>query len=128
MDNVGKKKVLLVDDDEMHLVTAELYLKDDYEVLKIKSGNEALNLLSNKENVPDLILLDILMPEMNGWEVFKKIRAIPLKDIPIAFLTSENAQAEKDRANKLGAADYITKPFNMTLLKIKVKDILSKKK
>jgi CheY-like chemotaxis protein len=128
MENAGKKKILLIDDDEMHLITAELYLKDEYEVLKTKSGNEALALLNNKENIPDLILLDILMPEMNGWEVFKKIRAIPLIDIPIAFLTSENAQAEKDRAVKLGAADYITKPFNMTLLKSKVKDILNKKK
>jgi putative two-component system response regulator len=128
MENAGKKKVLLVDDDEMHLVTAELYLKDEYEVLKAKSGSEALALLNNKETIPDLVLLDILMPEMSGWEVFKKIRAIPLKDLPIAFLTSENAQAEKDRAHKLGAADYITKPFNMTLLKSKTKDILSKKK
>jgi len=128
MDNVGKKKVLLIDDDEMHLITAELYLKDDYEVLKAKSGEEALTRINNNEFVPNLVLLDIIMPEMNGWEVFKKIRASSLKDVPIAFLTSENAQIEKDRATKLGAADYITKPFNMTLLKSKVKDILTKKK
>jgi len=128
MDNVGKKKVLLIDDDEMHLTTAELYLKDDYEILKVKSGEEALNRLNNNEFVPDVVLLDIVMPGMNGWEVFKKIRTSSLKDVPIAFLTTENAQSEKDRANKLGAADYITKPFNMTLLKSKVKDILSKKK
>ncbi len=129
MDNAGKKKVLLIDDDEMHLITAELYLKNDYEILKVKSGEEALSKLNNNEFVPNLILLDIVMEGMNGWEVFKKIRAIPsLKNLPIAFLTSENDQAEKDRATKLGAADYITKPFNMTLLKSKVKDILSKKK
>jgi DNA-binding response OmpR family regulator len=128
MDSGGKKKVLLIDDDEMHLTTAELYLKDDYEILKVKSGEEALNRLNNNEFVPDVVLLDIVMPGMNGWEVFKKIRTSSLKSVPIAFLTTENAQSEKDRATKLGAADYITKPFNMTLLKSKVKDILNKKK
>jgi putative two-component system response regulator len=129
MDSAGKKKILLVDDDEMYLITAELYLKDTYEILKTNSGNEALSRLNNNEFKPDLILLDLVMPEMNGWEAFKKIRAIPsLKNIPIAFLTSENDQAEKDRSAKLGATDYITKPFNMTLLKSKVNDILNKKK
>jgi len=129
MDNAGKKKILLVDDDEMHLITAELYLKDEYEIFKVKSGEEALNQLKNNEFVPNLILLDVVMSGMNGWEVFKKIRAIPsLKNLPIAFLTSENDQTEKDRAFKIGAADYITKPYNMTLLKSKVKDILYKKK
>jgi len=129
MDNAEKKKIMLIDDDEMHLITAELYLKDDYEILKNKSGEEALNHINNNGYVPNLILLDILMPEMNGWEVFKKLRAIPsLKNTPIVFLTSEDTQADKDRAFKIGAADYITKPFNMTLLKSKVKDILSKKR
>jgi DNA-binding response OmpR family regulator len=129
MDNAGKKKILLIDDDEMHLITAELYLKDEYEIYKVKSGEEALDKLKNNEFVPNLVLLDIVMSGMNGWEVFKKIRAIPsLKNLPIAFLTSENDQTEKDRAFKIGAADYITKPYNMTLLKSKVKDILFKKK
>jgi len=129
MDNAGKKKILLIDDDEMHLITAELYLKDEYEIYKVKSGEEALDQLKNNEFVPNLVLLDIVMSGMNGWEVFKKIRAIPsLKNLPIAFLTSENDQTEKDRAFKIGAADYITKPYNMTLLKSKVKDILFKKK
>jgi len=125
MDNAGKKKILLIDDDEMHLITAELYLKNEYEIYKTKSGNEGLTFLSNPENIPDLILLDITMPEMDGWEVFKRIRRIPLKDVPIAFLTSGNDQAEKERAAKLGAVDYITKPYNMTLLKSKLKDIFN---
>jgi len=122
-----KKKILFVDDDEIHLVTAELFLKDEYEFHKVKSGNEALTYLSNNEFVPDLIMLDLIMPDMDGWELFKRIKAKgPLKNTPIAFLTSEGGKDERQRASAIGAADYITKPFNMTDLKSRIKEILRK--
>jgi DNA-binding response OmpR family regulator len=127
MDDVKKKKVLLVDDDEMHLITAELFLKNEYEIRKTKSGQEALECLNNKEFVPNVILLDIMMPNMNGWEVFKRIRAIDfLNKVPIVFLTGEEDETEKNRAYKIGIADYITKPYNMTDLIRRIKDVLKK--
>ena len=124
-DPNAKKKILLVDDDEMYLTTAELFLKKDYDIYRSGSGNEALDYLCNKKLIPDLILLDILMPNMDGWEVFKRIRAIDsLKNVPIAFLTSVEEESEKKRAFKMGIADYISKPFNMTDLTRQVKGII----
>ena len=122
-----KKKILLVDDNDMHLTTAELFLKDEFELFMMHSGKEALDYMCGNKLVPHLIMLDIMMPNMNGWEVFKKIRAIDfLKDVPIAFLTSTDEEKERKQAIKIGAAGYITKPYNMTELKSKVQDALSK--
>jgi putative two-component system response regulator len=122
-----KKKILLVDDDDIQLTTAELFLKNEYEIYKAISGEEALKLLNAKEVIPDLIMLDILMPNMNGWEVFSRIKAINfLKDIPIVFLTSLEGDAEKKRAHKMGACDYIIKPYNMTDLKSRIKEVIKK--
>jgi len=127
MGSNDRKKIFLVDDDEIHLITAELFLKDEFEIHKAKSGNEALTYLSNNEFVPDLIMLDLIMPNMDGWELFKRIKAMnSLKNIPIAFLSSEGGSKERQRAFSMGAVDYITKPFNMTDLKSRIKEILKK--
>jgi len=122
-----KIKILLIDDDEIHLTTAELFLKDEYEIHKVQSGKEALEYINNNKFIPNLILLDVVMPNMNGWDVFKKIREIgSLKNVPIAFVTSLADEEEKKKAYKMGIADYIMKPFNMTELKSRVKEIIRK--
>jgi DNA-binding response OmpR family regulator len=124
-----KKKVLLVDDDDIQLTTAELFLKDEYEIYKSMSGKEAIKKLSGNEIHPDIIMLDIMMPEMDGWEIFNRVRAInSFKNTPIVFLTSLAGDAEKKRAQKIGAADYIVKPFVMTELKSRMKEALKKNK
>ena len=105
------KKILLVDDCEISLDIAKNALEDKYEVTSAKSGYEAIGFLS-KGLIPDLILLDILMPEMDGWEAFKIIKGICLlRDIPIAFLTSLDSEKDKNSATSLGAADFINKSF-----------------
>ena len=122
-----KKKILLVDDDDILLSIAEAMLEDEYYVLSAKSGKEALNYLLFKL-APDLILLDILMPKMDGWETFNRIKAVSLlKNVPIAFLTSVNGTTEKDHAQEIGAADFITKPFEREDLLKRIKTILEKK-
>jgi DNA-binding response OmpR family regulator len=124
---MSAEKVLLIDDDEIHLVTAELFLKSEYEIHKAKSGQEALDYLCGNKFVPNIILLDLIMPNMSGWEVFKRIKAIDfLSEVPIVFLTAETDEAEKKRAFKMGISDYIFKPFNMTDLKAKIKNIIKK--
>jgi len=105
------KKILLIDDDKMHLSLAETILQEKYETITVKSGHEALIEIV-KGNVPDLILLDIVMPEMDGWETYIRLKGISLlKDVPIAFLTSSDVEEDKEHAKEIGAADYITKPF-----------------
>jgi DNA-binding response OmpR family regulator len=127
-ENMNEKKiVLLVDDDEIHLEMAEIYLKDEYKIIKEMSGSDTIKHLLNKSYKPDLILLDILMPNVTGWEVFNRIKAISfLHSVPIAFLTSLEGEQEKYIAQKIGAADYISKPFTRADLKDRVKKLIEK--
>jgi putative two-component system response regulator len=107
-----QKKILLVDDSDVHLVIAENILKAKYETFTAKSGKDALALLT-KGLSPNLILLDVLMPGMDGWETYNKIKGLSLlRDVPIAFLTSLDGEREKMYASRIGAADLITKPYN----------------
>ena len=122
----GKKNVLIIDDDDIQILIVRSMLEDDYEILTAQSGKEALEYF-RQGHIPNLILLDILMPEMDGWEIFNKIRAISLlEDVPIAFLTSLNGTAEEERARELGAADYIMKPFSKEVLLTRIKNIMEK--
>jgi len=118
------RKILLVDDSEVHLVIAENILKEKFEVTTAKSGKEALTLLS-KGLLPHVILLDILMPEMDGWETYNKIKGISLlRSVPIAFLTSLDGVREKLYASRIGAADLITKPYEAADLLARIYKIL----
>ena len=125
MDN--SPKVLLVDDSDVHLMIAENILKEKYNVTTAKSGKDALALLSKGGLVPNLILLDVLMPDMDGWEVYNKIKGISiLQNVPVAFLTSLDGEKEKLYASRLGAADLITKPYESSELLKRVETIMAK--
>jgi DNA-binding response OmpR family regulator len=120
------QEILLVDDDEIQLALIEGILKTEYAVVQTKSGGEALGYLYGG-SVPDLSLLDILMPRMNGWETFNRIRAISvLQNVPIVFLTSLEGTEEEKRALVMGAADYITKPINAKELMERIKNVIEK--
>jgi putative two-component system response regulator len=120
-----KKKILIVDDDEIQLVTAELFLKNEYEIWKMQSGKETLEYLRNNEFVPDIILLDIIMPNMDGWELLEEIRNIGfLKNVPIMFLTGVTEESEIIQACEEGVADYVTKPFGYVELRKRIELVL----
>ena len=120
-------KILLVDDSDVHLMIAENILKEKYNIITAKSGKEALALLAKDKLVPNLILLDVLMPDMDGWEVYNKLKGISLlQNVPVAFLTSLDGEKEKLYASRLGAADLITKPYDSTELLKRVETILAK--
>jgi PleD family two-component response regulator len=126
-DTNSRKIILLVDDDEIHLSITETSLKDEFEIFMVKSGEEALGFLSKSQNIPDLILLDILMPVMDGWVVFDKIHDIAaLKFTPIMFYTSLDEESAREKAYELGAFDYITKPCEQSALITRIKDTLQK--
>ena len=121
-----KKKLLLVDDSEIDLAIAQVILQDKYVVVSAKSGKEALDYLL-RGPVPDMILLDLIMPNMDGWETFNRIKAIScLRGVPIAFLTIEQGITEQNHAREIGAADYILKPFQRKELLKRVKIVLKK--
>ena len=120
-----KKKILLVDDDDIMLGVANAVLSDEYEVALEKSGKDALNFLKN-DYKPDLILLDVLMPDMDGWETFNKLREIGnIQGVPVAFLTSIHDREAVKRSVAMGAADFITKPFDKTDLQNRIKKVLN---
>jgi DNA-binding response OmpR family regulator len=121
-------KILLVDDSEVHLIIAENILKTKYNVTTANSGKDALALLS-KGFIPNLILLDVLMPDMDGWEVYNKIKGISLlRNVPVAFLTSLDGAKEKLYASRIGAADLITKPYGSDELLSRVESIIERHK
>ena len=123
----SRKTILLVDDDEMQLSITELSLKSDYDIFMVKSGEEALEFLGKGQIIPDLILLDILMPIMDGWIVFDKINDIAaLEFTPIMFYTSLDEESAKERAYELGAFDYIIKPCERSVLLSRIRDTLQK--
>jgi putative two-component system response regulator len=119
----GKKNILLIDDDETQLTAAQVILADEYTVYIAASGNEALQYFYRGGCIPDLILLDIVMPDMDGWEVFNRIRGIGLlHNVPIVFLTAVSAAVEVNRALTMGAAGYITKPYDRETLLTRVRE------
>ncbi len=117
-----RSRLMIIDDDVSLLKNVEkILISEGYIVSLAKSGKQAIDTL-NKGNIPDLILLDIAMPEMDGYATFKAIRDI--YNIPIIFLTSmEDMQAELTGL-KLGAIDYITKPFVTDILLARIKNHL----
>lgn len=102
--------ILVIDDDKLNLKTARKILEKFFHVTCIESGKEALSYL--RTHLPDLILLDIHMPEMDGFEVLKEIKASPYtKDVPVIFLTADNEADTELNSFKAGVMDFIRKPF-----------------
>jgi putative two-component system response regulator len=126
-ENEERKKILLVDDDVIQHTIVGNMLNDEYDLIKAKSGDEALSHLYNSKFIPDLILLDIFMPHMDGWEVFNRIKAISLlKNVPIAFFTSIKGEEDEKRAYDIGADDFIKKPFEKEDFLKRIKKIIEK--
>ena len=125
-DKYAKNKILLVDDNEIQLAIYEAQLKGDYKVTTARSGKEALDHLF-RGFIPDLIILDILMPDMDGWETFGRLRAVSrLQEAPIVFLSTINDKKEIDRAFDMGAVDFIVKPCNGSEFLDRVKKVIKK--
>ena len=117
------KHILLVDDNPTNLKMAASVLQPYYQLSMAKSGKQALNFL--KKNHPDLILLDLLMPEMDGYETMEEIKLNPrTSDIPIIFLTADKERTSEIKGLSLGALDFITKPFDEAAMLGRIEKIL----
>jgi two-component system, OmpR family, response regulator len=117
--------VLVVDDEATirELLSASL-LFAGYEVLSAASGAEAL--LAAASERPDLVLLDVMMPGWDGWEVVRRLRAAGGPEIPVIFLTARDAVADRVAGFEIGADDYITKPFSLDELLARVRAVLKR--
>jgi two-component system alkaline phosphatase synthesis response regulator PhoP len=123
---IAKRKILVVDDEKelVKLVTFNLSIAG-YNVLSAKNGIEALE-ISEQEN-PDLIILDIMLPRIDGWEVCRRLRQNPhTANIPIIMLSALSEVDDKLRGFDLGIDDYVTKPFSPRELVVRVKRVLAR--
>ena len=120
-------RVMVVDDTEANIDVLIETLGNDYKVVVAMDGESALEDI--KRNPPDLILLDIMMPNMDGYEVCRKLKEeVKTRDIPLIFLTALKEEGDEARGLGLGAIDYITKPFNPDLVKARVRNHLELKR
>jgi C4-dicarboxylate-specific signal transduction histidine kinase len=119
-DALPRQQILIVDDEPSNIRILVECLKPDYELMVARGGFEALEHARNAEQL-DLVLLDIQMPEMDGYEVCRSLKADSrLRTIPVIFITAMNEERDEAQGFELGAVDYITKPFSTVIVKARV--------
>jgi diguanylate cyclase (GGDEF)-like protein len=118
----GKFRLMVVDDEKINLDVLRVILQDDYELQMLKSGREALALaLAGGDSKPDLILLDIIMPEMDGFTTLTKLKEMEVtRNIPVIFITGLHSVGDEEKGLRLGAVDYIVKPFRNEVVKARI--------
>ena len=117
------KTILLVDDENINHILAKRIMRDVFRLQSVYSGAEALQKL--REQTVDLILMDIIMPEQDGFETFRKIREEGIcPDVPVIFVTAKEDDALKEKCLQEGAKAYVTKPFSPTALLKTLQEVL----
>ena len=115
-----KPRLLIVDDQPLVIRTLHEILKEEFDVFMATSGRQALDMCS--ENPPDIMLLDIMMPDMDGYEVCTALKADQtLENFPVIFVTAQQDVVDEVRAFDVGAVDFITKPINPALVSVRVR-------
>jgi CheY-like chemotaxis protein len=122
-----KKRILVVDDEKSNLNVLNHILHQEHIVYLAKDGQIGLEIAN--ECMPDLILLDIIMPDMDGYEVLSTLKAsAATQNIPVVFITGLGDNGDREKGLTAGAADYISKPFSATIVKETVNNLLQKAK
>jgi two-component system alkaline phosphatase synthesis response regulator PhoP len=119
-----REKILIVDDEVDALTALKVALESDgYNVIEALDGFEGIS--KAKSETPDVILLDIMMPGMDGFEVCRRLKSDPqLSSIPVIMLTAKGEVDDKVEGLEMGADDYVTKPFNLKELKARIKSVI----
>lgn len=126
-EELMRQKILIVDDEPANIKILGEMLMHDYQISFASSGPEALQL--SGANPPDLILLDIVMPEMDGYEVCKTLKGQDItKSVPVIFITAKSSEDDEAKGFEIGAVDYITKHFSLTVVLARVKTHLELKR
>ncbi len=122
-----RNTALIVDDSLANVHELSNVLCDDHEVICATSGEKAIQLAA--EFLPDIILLDVMMPIMDGYEVCSRLKSIPkTKDIPVIFVTAHNDAEAETKALSIGAVDFITKPINSAVVRVRVRNHLTQRR
>jgi DNA-binding response OmpR family regulator len=124
MERKGRGEILVIDDQPIMLKLLEQILKDRYDVVSLENGREALEWMYSG-NIPDLVVADLNMPEINGFEYIQKIRESGFfYDVPLIVLSGEESSTERIKCLKLGANDYLIKPFNPEELRLRIDNLI----
>jgi len=127
IETFKKQKILIVDDVPANIRILGQTLTADYQLLIATNGADALKVA--RSETPDIILLDIVMPEMDGYEVCKRLKEDDVtRNIPVIFVTSKTHEEDEFRGLALGAVDYIAKPFSLPIVKARIKNHLELKR
>ena len=119
MEKPSRYNVLIVDDEISNIITLSEFLVQDYDISVLRDSRDVLETV--KADMPDVILLDIIMPEMDGYEVIQALKQSNItKEIPVIFITGLDDQDAEEKGLALGAADYIAKPFHAPIVKLRV--------
>lgn len=128
MDEAIKQKILITDDIPANITVLGEVLREEYEIIIATNGEKALEIAASEDS-PDLILLDIMMPGMDGYEVCRRLKEDEKTiGIPVIFITAKNEIDDETRGLDLGAVDYITKPFQIPIVKARVRTHLELKR
>ena len=120
MNDTGKNSILIVDDENANIMALTHILGFEYTVYTVKNGSTAIKVAEKQQ--PDIILLDIVMPEMDGYAVISALKNLDsTRDIPVIFITGLSNTNDEEKGLALGAVDYITKPFSPAIVKLRVK-------
>lgn len=122
---MNKIKILIVEDEPKLLKTLEDFLGfQDYSIEKAMTGNDAVRIFKEKKKEINLILLDLMLPDISGYTVLKEIRKI--SEVPVIILSARSAVADQMSGFEKGADDYITKPFSLALVKLHIEAVLKR--
>ena len=118
-----RPRILVVDDHPVNIAIVEELLRDEYIVESVESGEDAIE--AAQRSKPDLVLLDVMLPEMDGYETCRRLRALPqLDQMPIIMLSAKAMEDDRQRGFEAGAIDYFTKPFDMDDLSARISGLL----
>ena len=121
-----KKKILIAEDNENIRLLLNEFLKSDYEVISFNDGSGVLNWL-NKGNIPDMIISDIMMPTINGWDLVNNLKlSVFYKNIPVLVLSSNEKSQERIRFLEAGVDEYMMKPFSPQELKVRINNLFKR--
>ncbi len=130
MNTIGcqkKGRVLIIDDQPDNIHVLANIIQEHYDIQAVTNGVKALEIASGK-NPPDVILLDIVMPDMDGYEVCRRLKAnVQTRDIPVIFVTVKNSVEDEEYGFNLGAVDYISKPFQPAVVRVRVRNHMNLK-
>jgi len=124
-DSKDKKGVLIIDDEKSNIIALTHFLRDEYSVYVTRDSRDAAEMA--EEHMPDVILLDIIMPDKDGYEVIAELKkGEKTKHIPVVFISGLTSPEAMVKGLSMGAVDYIPKPFESSVVKSKIKRLVSR--